>query len=294
MANVYIFTLLVFSCSFLYGLSAVLCKYGLQHNVELRSQSFKSVVFFLAKNKIWLSGALLSFVTNIAIIELQTVLDVSVVYPILNFSYIFVLLLGYFFLNEVLNSKQWFGVVTVIVGTALILFIESPATGHQANIWNLALISVVSIVIIGYLVYTVYKRNIENYEIIYAICTGLSLGIVQIYIKANTNLVTVELGHFSIFSMESVIYFFTLWPFLMLTIFSVVGWVCTQITYSHGNVSISVPLFAVIQSVVTLVFGYFVFGEQLELQKICGAVTIASGVAIVIFSTANEVEIKTV
>jgi len=289
---VYIFTLLVFLCSFLYGLSAVLCKYGLQHDVELRHKSFKSLIRFLAKNKMWLAGVLLSFVTNIVVVELQTVLDVSVVYPILNFSYVFVLVLGYYFLDEVLNLRQWAGVLTVIAGTALILFIDSPTTGHDANVWNLASISVISILIIVYLIYTVYHRGVENYEIAYAICTGLSLGIVQIYIKANTNMVTAELGHFSIFSMDSVAYFFTLWPFFMLVLFSVIGWICTQITYSHGNVSVSVPLFAVIQSVVTLVFGYLVFGEQLGPQKIAGAISIVSGVAIVILSTTKESEME--
>ncbi len=289
----YLFTLLVFFCSFLYGLSAVLCKYGLQHNVDLRRQSFKSILLFLVKNKMWLAGVVLSFVTNIAVIELQTVLDVSVVYPILNFSYIFVLLLGYYFLNEILNSKQCLGVVTVIIGTALILFIESPTTGQEADVWNLALVSVISILTITCLVYMVYRRKSENYEIAYAICTGLSLGMVQIFIKANTNLVTAELGHFSIFSMDSVIYFFTLWPFLMLMLFSIVGWICTQITYSHGDVSVSVPLFAVIQSVVTLIIGYFVFGEQMGLQKIAGTVTIVLGVVIVILSSTNEVEMET-
>ncbi len=178
----YIFTLLVFLCSFLYGLSAVLCKYGLQHDVDLRKQSFKSLFLFLVKNKTWLAGVVLSFVTNIVVVELQTVLDVSIVYPILNFSYVFVLVLGFYFLDEVLNSRQWMGVVTVIGGTALILFIDSPTTGHDANLINLALISGVSIITIIYIVYTVYKSNVENYEIGYALCTGLSLGIVQIYI----------------------------------------------------------------------------------------------------------------
>ena len=288
----YFFTLLVFVCSFLYGLSAVLCKYGLQHDIEWRKQSLKSTALFLAKNKMWLAGVLLSFVTNIAVLELQTVLDVSVVYPILNFSYIFVLLLGYYYLNEILNSKQWFGVVTVIIGTVLILFIESPSTGQEANVWNLLIFSVISLFIIGYIIYTIYQQAIENYEIGYAICTGLSLALVQIYIKANTNLVTAELGHFSIFSMDSVLHFFTLWPFAMLTLFSVVSWICTQITYSHGNISISVPLFAVIQSVATLIFGFFIFNEQLGLQKIVGAMIIVSGVVIVIASTTKEVAME--
>ena len=142
----------------------------------------------------------------------------------------------------------------------------------------------------------VNKRKSENHEIAYAICTGLSLGMVQIFIKTNTNLVTVELGRFSIFSIfstENVFYFFTVWPFFMLILFSIVGWICTQITYSHGDISISVPLFAVIQSVVTLIVGYVVFGEQMALQKIAGTVTIVLGVVIVILSSTNEVEMET-
>ncbi len=288
----YFFTLLVFVCSFLYGLSAVLCKYGLQHDIELRNQSLKSILLLLVHNKMWIAGVLLSFVTNIIVLELQTVLDVSVVYPILNFSYIFVLLLGYYFLNEHLNPRQWFGVLTVIIGTALILFIQTPTTGQEANVLNLMIFSVISLFIIAYIIYTIYQQAIDNYEIGYAICTGLSLALVQIYIKANTNLVTVEIGHFSIFSMDSVLHFFTLWPFLMLTLFSVVSWICTQITYSHGNISVSVPLFAVIQSVVTLIFGYFVFDEQLGLQKIAGAIIIVLGVVIVIASTTKEVTME--
>ncbi len=288
----YFLTLLVFVCSFMYGLSAVLCKYGLQQDTELRSYSPRSIFKFLITSKIWLLGVLLSFATNIAIVELQSILDVSVVYPILNFSYIFVLLLGYLFLRESLNRQQWIGVALVTLGTLLIIFIDSPTTGEGTDVQALVLISSISVLSIGAIIFTVHKHEFENYEIAYAICTGIALGNVETYLKANTNLVITEFGHFSIFSLESVYYFFSLWPFFVLVFVGVVGWICMQITYSHGNVSVTVPLFAVIQSVFTLCFGYLVFGEYFGIQKIIGVLTIISGVMAVIFSSANDPEVE--
>ncbi len=288
-----IYTVLVFFCSFLYGLSAVLCKYGLQNKVDVHSFSLISLLMFLLKNKIWIIGVLLSFATNVAVIELQSFIDVSVVYPILNFSYVFVLILGYMFLNETLNKRQWIGVVTVICGTLLIIFIDDPLTGERTDIQRLFLINACSVIAIIYMMYKVYRQKIENYEIYYAICTGISFGNVETYIKANTNMVVEELGHFSVFSFESLGQFVTMWPFFMLVFFSIVGWVSMQITYSHGDISISVPLFAVIQSCITMTCGYLVFGEYFTLQKLLGVITIVSGVTMLILSSVSAIQLDT-
>lgn len=290
-----IYTLVVFFCSFLYGLSAVLCKHGLQRNTDIHSITATKLLIFLVKNKIWILGVALSFATNLAIVEIQSFIDVSVVYPILNFSYIFVLLLGYNFLNEVLTKRQWIGVVTVSIGTILIIFVEKPVTGSDANIERLLFFSTVSILIVLTIVFFVLKKKIKNYEIYYALCTGISFGNVETYIKANTNMVIAKMGGFSIFSLESLAYFVSIWPFVMMMVFSLVGWVCMQITYSHGNVSVSVPLFAVLQSCITLSCGYFIFDEYFSFQKILGIITIISGVVmLVLASEANEPEVNTV
>ncbi|MGH8556330.1 MAG: EamA family transporter [Methylococcales bacterium] len=290
-----IYTLLVFFCSFLYGLSAVLCKHGLQSNAAIRSMSFKKLLLHLVKNRIWILGVCLSFATNLAIVEMQSFIDISVVYPILNFSYIFVLLLGYAFLHENLNKRQWIGIITVTIGTLLIIFVEKPGTGSDTIIERLLAFSAFSILAICAVVFTVYRKKVENYEIYYALCTGLSFGNVETYIKANTNMVISELGQFSIFSLDSLYYFISLWPFATMILFSVVGWLCMQITYSHGNVSVSVPLFAILQSCVTLSCGYFVFGEYFSFQKILGITTIVLGVIMLVLSSvADEQEIKAV
>ncbi len=290
----FIYTFLVFFCSFLYGLSAVLCKYGLQNRTDTQIRNIRNIIIFLISNKVWILGVALSFLTNLAIIEIQSNIDISVVYPILNFSYIFVLLLGYKFLGELLTKRQWLGVCTVVVGTLLIIFIQETSTGLNTNVERLFWFSCISFLMICGIIYITYNNKIEKYEICYAICTGISFGNVETYIKANTNLVVSELGEFSIFSLDSVVYFISVWPFAMMMLFSIVGWLCMQITYSHGDVSVSVPLFAVLQSCITLSCGYFIFGEAFSFQKVLGIVTIVFGVTMLVLSTFQKTEVNTV
>lgn len=289
-----IFTLIVFFCSFLYGLSAVLCKYGLQQQIDVKHCSIRQILRFVIVNKFWIIGVLISFLANIIIIEIQSVIDISVVYPILNFSYVFTLILGYFFLREILDKTQFIGIATVIIGTALIIFIDEPATGGDTDFQRLFLVSFISAMTIGFIVYYVHKNNIENYEIPYALCTGICFSNVESLVKTNTNLVTSELGYFTVFSIESISYFISLWPFYMLIVFSIVGWIFMQITYSHGNVSVTVPVFAVLQSTLTIISGYFVYSEVIHVEKFMGVLTIIVGVTIIVLSTIQKKVLKAV
>jgi multidrug transporter EmrE-like cation transporter len=243
---------------------------------------------FLVKNKIWLLGIVVSMVANVTIIQLQSFIDVSVVYPILNFSYVFVLLLGMFFLDETLNQWQWFGVFAVISGTLIILLISDPSTGTGTDNTRLLTVSVFSLAVIVSLIIFARTKKIAHYEILYAICTGIAFGNVETYMKANTNLVNSQFGDFSVFSMASLMQFISMWPFLLLIVFGVIGWVCMQITYSHGDVSITVPLFAVIQSSITLGCGYLIFGEYFSAQKMLGVAVIVSGVIMLVVSALSN------
>ena len=105
----------------MYALSAVFCKIGLQQRVRPPSFSLINLIQFLISSKIWLVGVALSSIANIAMIQIQATLDVSIVYSFLNLSYVFVLVLGHYFLKETLLHLQWTGVAVVIFGTLLLL-----------------------------------------------------------------------------------------------------------------------------------------------------------------------------
>lgn len=289
-----IYSILAFICSLLYSISSVLCKYGLQHNIDVRSLSPKKLASFLAGNKVWLFGVFLAVIANISMIQIQSKMDVSIVYSLLNFSYIFVLVLGHYFLHEHLNQEQWTGVGVVILGTFFILSIEDNTTGHPTNLDNIFQLTGATFIVIAALISMAWRYKQLNYEILYAICTGICFGCVETYLKATTNMVTLETGSFSIFSKQNVIDFVSIWPFYVMFVYGALGWLFLQITYSHGNVSITVPIVAVTQRIVSMFSGYFVYDEFFGLVKILGVLTIILGIFMLVFSTLRIEEPTTV
>lgn len=279
-------------CSFLYAVGAVLCKFGMR---ELKSDVHPNILqltWFLIRNRIWFVGVFITLFSNTAVVQIQSVLDLSVVHSILNSSYIFTLLLGYLVLGEQLTRRQWVGTLTVILGTTSILFVGDPITGTMTKIDNLLGLSVLSVaIIIGLLIVARLNTSI-NYEIFYAISAGIAFGNSQVYVKASTNLITDQTGYFSVLSLQSLSEFMNVWPSLALAIFAVIGFVCTQISFSNGKVSICVALIAVISRGISTTSGYYVFGEQFSLFKVSGILTILLGVFIITLSSVKKQQLE--
>jgi drug/metabolite transporter (DMT)-like permease len=278
-----IYPAIVLGCCLMYGASAVLCKYALQRkgtSARSRWQTIAAVV----TNKIWLTGVMLSIAANIIIIQVQSVADLSIVYPTLNFAYIFALILGYFFLGELLTKAQWTGVATTALGTAILLLVEDISTGYQSDVAHLAVISSVSLVITIALIISAQRDRRRIEEVYYAIGAGIAFGNVETFLKATTNLTIAEIGHFSVFSLESVLESLAVWPFFALVVFGIIGFILMQMAYFHGDVSVSVPLITMTQRPVTLFSGYFAFGEAFPPVKIVGILTILLGIVVITLS----------
>jgi drug/metabolite transporter (DMT)-like permease len=282
-----IYPAIVLGCCLMYGASAVLCKYALQRN-GTSAQSRWQTIAAVVTNKIWLTGVILSIAANLIIIQVQSVADLSIVYPILNFTYIFALILGYFFLGELLTKAQWMGVATTVLGTAILLLVEDISTGHQSDVAHLAVISSVSLVITIALIISAQRDRRRIEEVYYAIGAGIAFGNAETFLKATTNLTIVEIGHFSVFSLESVLEFLRIWPFFVFMTFGIIGFIFMQVAYSHGDVSVSVPLITTTQRPVTLFSGYFAFGEAFPPVKIIGILTILLGIVVITLSTLKK------
>ncbi len=279
-------------CSFFYAVGAVLCKFGMR---ELKSDVHPNILqltWFLIRNPIWFVGVFITLFSNTAVVQIQSVLDLSVVHSILNSSYIFTLLLGYLVLGEQLTRRQWIGTLTVILGTTSILFVGDPITGTMTKTDSLLGLSVLSVVIIVGLLIVARLNTSINYEIFYAISAGIAFGNSQVYVKASTNLITDQTGYFSVLSLQSISEFMNVWPSLALAIFAVIGFVCTQISFSNGKVSICVALIAVISRGISTTSGYYVFGEQFSLFKVSGILTILLGVFIITLSSVKKQQLK--
>lgn len=282
------YVLLTLFCSFLHGASAVLCKYALQHSGDRRALSTLQKIVAVLSNRTWLLGIFLGVIASILVVQIQSSIDISIVYPILNFAYIFTLLLGYVFLKENLTGPQWLGVIVVTLGTATILLVKNAVTGGLTDMaalkWTtwLAIASAVGLLVLGSR--SIQSKNL-NYEILFALCAGICFGSVETYLKTTTNLVVSELGSFSVTSLDSVVAFITAWPFFVLALFGAVGFVSLQLAFSRGHVSVTVPLIAVTQRMMNMISGYYVFGEAFPLAKIIGFMTIILGAMIMILSS---------
>ena len=281
---------IVLFCCFLYGSSAALCKYALQHDMVSHAElTWVKRVWAALGNRYWLAGVAVGVLANIIILQVQAVADLSIVYPLLNFSYVFTLLLGYLFLKEVLTKEQWGGVAIATLGTITLLYVDDQATGRETHLIHLGLVAAFSLLLIGYLVVRAGKDK-EIREIYFACCAGVAFGTVETFLKANTNLVTTEVGYFSVLSWNSLQTFFTNWPFLVIVLFSVIGFTFCQLAYAHGDVSISVPLIVVTQRPITLFASYFVFNEAFPMIKIIGILIILSSIVALTGATQRKVE----
>jgi len=280
-----IYSIAAFLCSLMYALSAIFCKIGLQ-GAATGAFSTGRLFDFLIHRRIWLFGVALSGIANVAMIQIQSRLDVSIVYSFLNLSYVLILVMGHYWLKEILSQLQWLGVAIVIFGTLVLLVVTDPASGHATDITSLLVMTVIASVAVIFLAVSARRwSNETNYEIFFAICTGICFGSLEIYLKTTTNIVTGELGEFSIFSFSSVVHFVQAWPFFVMFLFGAVGWLCLQVTYSHGNVSVSVPIVAVTQRIVSVMGGYFVFGEDFSLLRFLGVTAIISGVLLLVLAS---------
>jgi multidrug transporter EmrE-like cation transporter len=284
------YVLIALLCSFLFAVGAILCKYSMRKlNTDVHPNIFE-LAWFLIRNRIWFLGVFVSLGTNAIVLQIQSVLDLSIIHSILTSTYIFTLLLGYLFLEEKLTPTQWFGTLTVFIGTTAILFIGEPITGGETRIDNLIMLSILSMSIITLLLLFAKTCEKINYEVTYAISAGVSFGNCQVYVKASTNMIEHQTGSFSVLSLQSISEFLHIWPSLALILFSVTGFLCMHISFSHGKISICVALLAVISRTISTSSGYYVYGEHFSALKILSIAIILTGVFIITLASLKKEE----
>ena len=89
---------------------------------KIGSRNLTFHIVGILSNYYLIGGILLYIIGGILIIISFRGGEVSVLYPIIATSYIWVSFLSVKFLNEVMNNFKWIGVITIILGIALIGF----------------------------------------------------------------------------------------------------------------------------------------------------------------------------
>ena len=104
----------VLFCTLLTSTAQIFYKYG--------ADKLKFDILSLITNYELIMGMLLYAVGGILLILSLRGGEVSVLYPIIATSYIWVSFLSIYFLDETMNFYKWLGVFTIVAGIALIGF----------------------------------------------------------------------------------------------------------------------------------------------------------------------------
>ncbi|MFH1211489.1 MAG: EamA family transporter [Candidatus Woesearchaeota archaeon] len=86
------------------------------------SKNFSFDIISIFKNLNFLFGVFLYFLTTIVFIYALTKGDLSILYPVMSLSYVWVAFLSIKFLKEKMNLWKWLGIALIIAGVVFITF----------------------------------------------------------------------------------------------------------------------------------------------------------------------------
>ncbi len=108
--------LLVVFCTLLTSIAQIFFKYT---SDKLTLNSVNSFIISAITNLNLYIGVIVYFLAaSLLLIALKNS-DLSVAYPIIATSYIWVALLSRFFFNEILTTKNWLGIIAILIGVSL-------------------------------------------------------------------------------------------------------------------------------------------------------------------------------
>jgi len=114
---------LLASCILLGGTTQVLFKLGMNSIGALDSAekllSIKTLLMVLS-NRYILIGLVLYAISSVLWLVGLSMLDVSLMYPLLSLAYVVTTILAFLVLNEPVHSSRWIGVVLIVIGSILV------------------------------------------------------------------------------------------------------------------------------------------------------------------------------
>lgn len=111
------------ACIILGGVTQVIFKLGMSSIGALDSTerlfSLKTVAMVLS-NKYILVGLVLYVVSSVLWLIGLSMLDVSLMYPLLSLAYFVTTILAFLILNEPVRTSRWIGVMLIVIGSILV------------------------------------------------------------------------------------------------------------------------------------------------------------------------------
>jgi drug/metabolite transporter (DMT)-like permease len=244
--------------AFFNALSSVLQRFeaGQAEAKELFRSNF---IKRLSTNKKWLEALLIELVAFIFQAAALKEGALIIVAPMLTVDLVFMMLILHFFKNTPVGKLEWLAIILICIGLSGMFLSADPKAGKRPfPISHLILVSAIIAVIIVIGIYAVRRTKAKTYRAaISGIAAGFSFALTAVF----TKIVTRYINHGFIALLTS----WQLWGLFLAGIISVI---MAQNTYGAGPIAISQPAMELVEPIVGIILGIYLFGDKVSLNPL--------------------------
>ncbi len=268
------------------ALAAVIQRYqaGEPQPLELFRGEFSKRLF---NDRLWIAGFGLEIVAFIFQASALIHGSLLIVQPIMTIDLVFLLLILHFFKNVRVGKREWLAIVMVCGGISGMLISAMPKVCHKPLILThflLVALLVLALISIGIYIVRHSAKN-STRALVAGIAAGLSFAMVAVI----TKIVTGQLDH-------GIWYILSHWQVWALLIAGIVATVMTQNAYGSGPVAVSQPTMEIIEPLISIVLGIYLFGDVINLglvNIIFALITaVIAGIGIALLGTSKRLAVK--
>jgi uncharacterized membrane protein len=282
------YVLLTLASSLVYATATALQKHGIatrlpEFALEDVFSRFGELLAAMLKNRVWLIGCAvipLGFGLEIQAVSMG---DISVVRPLSRVESAFSVLIGVTLLGERLAPREGVGVFVMIAGALVLTLEPEPARAFVPDAASTALaLGVSAALATGLLVAQSRRPDRVAPEYGLAAGAGLAFGLADIMMKLGTSVVKEAAGSFQIASAQTAGLLFQTTEFWLFVAIAIAAFLVLQIAYSHGRVSVIVPVAGIAGTLLTILLGSALLREPLSQGRVLGVLVMVVGIAFVL------------
>jgi hypothetical protein len=240
----------------------------------------------LSRNPKWLWASLLellAFVFQAIALRKGSLL---IVQPLMTFDLVFLMLILHFHKHVTVGKREWLAIAMICVGLSGMLISAEPTASQKPYVSSrLLLTSLIVAVIICIGIYVVRRTAKNSYR---AAVSGVAAGFSFALLAAFTKIVTRELSH-------GILSTFSTWQFWAFAVTGIVAVIMTQNTYGSGPVAVSQPTMEIVESIVSISLGIYLFSDSINLGAVniffAFLTAIIAGLGIVLLSRSKRLQI---
>ena len=270
------------------GIGAAIQKYGLMTLRQLQPADFikKPAKTFrlLFRSKYWIIGNILTFAGIGLLLEIYSLVELSLATPLLNLNIIIVILLGVMVFEENLGVKEGLGAALLLSGILPITIVSTEKSYTYNPV--MFLIFLIVLTIVGALLTALPKIKTtltvqKSTEVGYSLAAGTFFGLTAILI--NMTVITGLGGSFELTNFAQWLKLINIYMFIFI-IYNYLAYLAFQAALSNGRASIVFTLMNGIGLIIPIIGGALIFGESLFVYpyyRIIGILLITLGVIII-------------